>query len=466
MERTAIGIDIGGTHLRAARVAADGTILARAKAASAADPKAVLKRVEALIAEVRDDMVAGIGIGVPGRVDFPAKKVLSGGYVDLSTVPLAERIEQKFGLPVMLDNDCGMALLAEAALGAAKGVGSAVMLTIGTGIGGAILDNGKILRGRAAAGQLGHVCVDPAGLPCVCGKRGCVETESSGTALGRHIAEAGLPSGTTAAQLLAQRNNGDAAAADVLRAWAAPLRVVINSLVATLDPETVVLGGGLGHAAFQALSSIPAQKSWYESQIVPAALGDDAGVIGAALAVLPKAAGKRLLLVNGVPASGKSSVALALSEATGWPVLALDTVKNPFLAEIEGVDRPFNRRLGRASLRAMLDVFREAPAGSTFILDAWFGFQPREWVEKLLAEAGAGRIAEIWCTAPPEVISERYRTRAQHRLPGHPGADYAVELVELAKRAEPLRLGNLLEVDTVTRSNEDALKCWAMEVLT
>ena len=146
-------------------------------------------------------------------------------------------------------------------------------------------------------------------------------------------------------------------------------------------------------------------------------------------------------------------------------MLALDTVKNPFLAEIEGVDRLFNRKLGRASLRAMLAVFREAPPGSTFILDAWFGFQPREWLESLLAEAGAERVAEIWCTAPPDVIGERYRTRAQHRLPGHPGADYAVELVELATRAEPLRLGNLLEVDTMTRANGDALKCWAMGAL-
>lgn len=465
MERTAIGIDIGGTHLRAARVAADGTILARAKAASSPDPGVVVMRIEALIEQIRDATVAGIGIGVPGRVDFPARKVLSGGYVDLSAVPLADRIEQRFCLPVVLDNDCSMALLAEAAHGAAKGSASAVMLTVGTGIGGAILDNGKILRGRATAGQLGHVSIDPAGLLCVCGKRGCMETVSSGTALGRHSVEAGLPAGTSVAELLARREAGDAVAKRVLHAWAAPLRVAIDSLVAVLDPDVVVLGGGLGQAAFHALSGIPAVKSWYEYPIMPADLGDDAGVIGAALAALPKPEGKRLVLVNGVPASGKSGVALALSEATGWPVLALDTVKNPFLEEIEGVDRPFNRKLGRASVRAMLAVFREAPAGSTFILDAWFGFQPRGWVEKLLAEAGAERIVEIWCTAPPDVIGERYRTRAQTRLPGHPGADYAVELVELAKRAEPLRLGNLLEVDTVTRADGSALKCWVMEAL-
>ncbi|KAB0681860.1 ROK family protein [Aureimonas leprariae] len=454
--RTAIGIDIGGTHLRAARVSRDGAIQQHAKAPSAADAASVLDRIARLIEQVDDASVAGIGIGIPGRVDFASRRVLSGGYVDLSKVNLADEIEQRFRRPVTVDNDCSMALVAECAVGAAAGARNVVMLTIGTGIGGAIMEGGHIVRARGTAGQLGHVPVDPRGLPCVCGRRGCVETVSSGTALGRHIADGGFPIGTTAAELLSLRERCDDAARRVLHAWAAPLRVAIDGLVAALDPEVVVLGGGLGRAAFEALAGVETAPSWYESRVVPAALGDEAGAIGAALASLPGPARiKRLVIVNGVPASGKSGVAHALSRETGWPVLSLDTVKNPFLEEIEGVDRPFNRKLGRASMRAMFALVKEAPAGTTAIMDAWFGFQPRDWIEALIADAGVDALTEIWCSAPPEVIGRRYGERAALRLPGHPGADYVPELVELADRARPLGFGRYFEIDT-TRSLEVA----------
>lgn len=449
MDRTAIGIDIGGTNIRAARVASDGTILARARAESSFDPAVVLDRVETLIGEVDDRSVQGIGIGVPGQVEHPTRRVLSGGYVDLSGMPVCERIEARFGRPTVIDNDGNMALIAEVHCGAAAGKRDAVMLTIGTGIGGAILAEGKLFRGAGAAGQLGHVVVDTSGPPCKCGRRGCVETLSSGTALGRHIAEAGLPPTTTASDLLVRRDAGDALADRTLRAWALPLRAAIDSLAATLCPQVVVLGGGLGKAAVAALFIYPETSSWFRYELVPARLGDDAGAIGAALTSLRPAAapGKRLVMVNGVPASGKSSVAAALANATGWQLLSLDTVKNPFLEEIENVDRPFNRKLGRASLKAMFALLR-ATRGGTFIMDAWFGFQPRDFVEQLIKEAGIDAVAEIWCSAPPEVIGARYGARASARLPEHPGPEYVPELIALASRAEPLSLGPVHQVDT------------------
>ncbi|MBB3999439.1 ROK family protein [Aureimonas pseudogalii] len=458
MPASAIGIDIGGTHMRAARVTLDGVIEARARAPSGRDPQLVLRRIEELIAEIDDASVVRIGIGVPGRVDFEAGRVLSGGYVDLSGIDLADRLTGRFGRPVVIDNDCSMALVAEAAVGAARGARHVVMLTIGTGIGGAILDSGRIARGRGAAGQLGHVIVDPAGRACLCGRHGCIETVSSGTALGVHIREAGLPATVTANELLTRRAEGDDAARRVLEAWAAPLRLAIDSLVAVHDPELVVLGGGLGEAASAALAGIEAPASWYASPVVPARLGDDAGVIGAALATPPAARGpKRVVLVNGVPASGKSTVAAGLSEATGWPRIALDTVKTPFLEEIEGVDRPFNRVLGRASLKAMFAVVAEAPAGTTFVLDAWFGFQPRPLVLALLAASGAAEVAEVWCTAPSATIGERYLRRVGTRAPGHPGADYVPELVALAERAEPVGLCTPVAIDTQLPLDVDAL---------
>ncbi len=446
MARTAIGIDIGGTHLRAALVDEDGTILKHARASSSPDPEIVVSRIEELLDKLGTDTISAIGIGVPGRVD--GRKVLSGGYVNLSCVPVADRIEKRFSRPVTIENDCSMALIAEATLGAAKGKASVVMLTIGTGIGGAILEGGRLLRGRGTAGQLGHTLIDPHGRDCVCGKRGCVETVSSGTALGRHIFEAGLSTGTTASELLTRRDNGDTVAERVLDNWAAPLRAAIDSLATTVDPDLFVLGGGLGDAALKALAAIPAPDSWYDTHVVAASLGDDAGVIGAGLAALQAPAGKRLVLVNGVPASGKSGVARELARATGWPILSLDTIKNPFLEEIEGVDRPFNRKLGRASLKAMFSLAAEAPAGTTIIMDAWFGFQPRDLVRELIASSGVDTIAEIWCSAPPRIIGDRYAARTANRLPGHPGADYVPELIALAARAEPLRAGSVIDVDT------------------
>lgn len=452
INRTAIGVDIGGTNIRAARVAADGVILARARAASSADAATVLERVEVLIAELDDPSVAGIGIGVPGQVDFKAGRVLSGGYVDLSAVPVRERIEERFGRRVVIDNDGNMALFAEARCGAAAGHSDAVMLTIGTGIGGAILSGGSIFRGSGQAGQLGHVVVDTSGLPCKCGRRGCVETQSSGTALGRHIAEAGLPAATTATDLLARSKAGGDVEEAILRAWALPLRAAINSLAASLHPQIVLLGGGLGAEAVAALSAFPEESSWFRYRLAAAMLGDDAGVIGAALAALPASSrsAKRLVMVNGVPASGKSGVAVALSQATGWPLLSLDTVKDPFLAEIENVDRPFNRKLGRASMTAMFALLHDAPAGTTVIMDAWFGFQPREFVQSLIDGADIDKIAEIWCSAPPHIVGERYGARAAGRLAGHPGPEYVPELVALAARAEPSGFGPVYSVDTTT----------------
>lgn len=462
---TAIGVDIGGTNLRAARVAADGAVLARSRAPSAAEPEAVLERLVALVAEVDDPSVSAIGVGVPGRVDFARREVLSGGYVDLSQVALAQRLEARFARPVVIDNDASMALVAEARLGAGRGARHLALLTIGTGIGGGLMENGRIVRGRATAGQLGHIPVDPHGPPCLCGRRGCVEPMSSGTALGRLVREAGLPEGTTADGLLARAEAGDAVAAGVVAAWAGPLRRAVDALVSALDCERVILGGGLGREAAAAVSRLPEESRWYRADVVAATLGDDAGIVGAALAALDaRPRGRRLVMVNGVPASGKSGVAAQLSAATGWPVYGLDTVKEPFLAEVGAevgpVERPFNRVLGRASYRAIFALIAAAPEGTTAIVDAWFGFQPRALLEELVAGAGVAEVLELWCAAPPAEVAARYRARAAGRAAGHPGPEYAEELRALAERAAPMGIGPVLTVDTTQPFDTDAARAF------
>ncbi|MGX5826476.1 ROK family protein [Mesorhizobium sp. 43Arga] len=465
-----IGIDIGGTNLRAARISDTGEILKRVSEKSAPDPELVLGRIADMVRLLDTPDVKAIGVGVPGRVDARRGAVLSGGYVNLASVALAHRLEDMTGKPVVIDNDCNMALAAEMALGAGRGHGNIVMFTIGTGIGGAVAQDGRITRGSATAGQLGHITVDVNGEVCACGRRGCVETTSSGTALGRHVARAGLGADISVDQLFARDAAGDIQARGILDAWAKPLRAAIDTAVAMLAPDLVLLGGGLGRAAHSALGRAPALAPWYQCQVEAAQLGDDAGVIGAGLQALAgelhtspstqSSRPRRAVLVNGIPASGKSTVSRGIADRMGWPLLALDTIKNPFLEVLGGGDRLFNRTLGRASYQAIWSAVGEAPAGTTFIVDAWFGFQPREVLEDHLRKAGVEQTFEIWCHAPGEVLAERYGARLDQRPAGHPGAAYIPELIELAKRVEPLRRGPLFDVDTTMPIDFDAITAW------
>jgi glucokinase len=284
--RTGIGIDIGGTSIRAARVSEAGEILAHQARPTPATSADAIALIDAMIGDVDDQSCAAIGIGVPGRVDVVSGEVFSGGFVNLAGRPLAERLGAPRGRIVFADNDASMALVAEARIGAGRGAANIVLLTIGTGIGGATMLGGRVLRGARMAGQLGHITVDVNGLVCACGRTGCLETLSSGTALRRFIAEAELPAATRLEDIIAR---GDPVSQSIVARWAAPLRSGIDSLVATLDPDIVLLGGGLGADAFAALQRFPPMSPWFQCAIAPAALGDRAGVIGAALAALESA---------------------------------------------------------------------------------------------------------------------------------------------------------------------------------
>ncbi|MDK4701930.1 ROK family protein [Rhizobium sp. CNPSo 4062] len=466
MADIAIGVDIGGTNIRAALVSAQGEILAKLSERTPTDPLLALERVIAMARTLDTPEVLGIGVGIPGRVDVDSREILSGGILNLSSLDFVKRLETALQKPVVLENDCSMALIAEMRIGGAKGYQNVAMLTIGTGIGGAVAHAGRIYHGHKAAGQLGHICVSQDGPPCPCGRRGCVETFSSGTALRRHIAEAGL-SVTTIREIFDMAAEGNDTAVRVLRQWATPLRAALDNIAATMDPEIILLGGGLGCDAARALADLPAPAPWFCPAILPAKLADDAGVIGSGLLifgadVLPQ--GKRVVLVNGVPASGKSRLAKALSLRTGWPVLSLDGIKNPFLQHIGPVDRDFNRTLGKASYQAIWSVIANAPAGSTFIIDAWFGFQPKAQLESYLNAAQIDRVAELWCKVPGSVAGERYASRLKERLPGHPGAEYVPELIALADRAEPMGCGAVMTVDQTEEPDMEAVMAWLSKV--
>jgi glucokinase len=175
---------------------------------------------------------------------------------------------------------------------------------------------------------------------------------------------------------------------------------------------------------------------------------------------------KSVLLVNGVPASGKSSAARLIAKHFGFPVIALDSVKEPFFQELGIGDREYNRKLGRASYRAIWSIVQESPESVTYIIDAWFGFQPREVLQDYLSKAAVSRPIEIWCHAPGALIGERYRARVHERHPGHPGEDYIPELIALADRAKPLDIGACYDLDSSSPIDPKDLLRWVQEQLT
>ena len=174
---------------------------------------------------------------------------------------------------------------------------------------------------------------------------------------------------------------------------------------------------------------------------------------------------KAAILVNGVPASGKSTVSRAVAHRLGAPLMTLDTVKEPLFHHIGIGDREHNRKLGRASYEIIFAAVADWPPGLTVVVDAWFGFQPPEVLERHLSTAGIGRTAELWCHAPGPVLAERYLARAATRSPGHPGPEYVPELLALDARAAPVGRGPCLRVDTTAPLDGDAVLAWITDAL-
>lgn len=280
---TAVGVDVGGTRIRVARMGRDGSLAAKVAEPVARDRDGFLAQLVRLVDGVREPDTIGVGIGIPGRVDGVRGGIHSAGYLDIAGADLPALLARETGLAARIENDATMALVAEADARPDGTAGTLVMLTIGTGIGGAVLVDGAPWYGGGFAGQFGHIVVADDGPVCNCGRTGCVETFSSGTALGELMAAAGLPADHKVETLLAHAAAGDASADAILTRWALPLRRAAETLVATMDPRTIVIGGGLGGAMAQALARIERPNRWFALPVEPARLGDDAGVIGAAL---------------------------------------------------------------------------------------------------------------------------------------------------------------------------------------
>lgn len=316
MDRLAIGVDIGGTKIAGGVVDASGAILARARRNTphrSTSPQVVEDTIVECVDELLggldgndDGRVVAVGVGAAGFVGADRATVVFAPHLSWRDEPLRDRLQGRIGPPVTVDNDANAALWAEARFGAAVGESHAIMITLGTGIGGALLVDGRVVRGRnGIAGEFGHMQVVPAGLRCECGNRGCWEQYASGNALIREArdliaADSPVisdlrdrlgPEGRLTGQFVTEAARaGDPTARELLADVGEWLGVGLANLAAAFDPGRFIIGGGVSAAGELLLRPardafrrrLPGRGYRPEARIVPAQLGTDAGLIGAA----------------------------------------------------------------------------------------------------------------------------------------------------------------------------------------
>lgn len=296
-----LGLDIGGTGIKAGIVSAQGELLCSARRATPDSLEGFAEAVAALYGELAAVRLEGIGIGSRGIIDPESTRVeVMPGMLHF----LEGRLLREFlpaGPRVVADNDARAALAGEAAWGAAKGRRNALMLTLGTGVGGGVLAEGRILRGEAGvAGHLGHYTLDPDGPLCVCGNRGCLQTffssraiESEAAALAHSGVAEGWPAWQSCEEIFGRAAAGEMAARLIIDRATRYLGAALAGLVHIFDPEAVILGGQIAAAGDQLFR--PLQEDIDRRcgrllrrsvPLVPAALGQNAGILGAAALAL------------------------------------------------------------------------------------------------------------------------------------------------------------------------------------
>jgi glucokinase len=312
-----LGIDVGGTKVLGVAVDAGGGITAEQRRETVAGGVGLLDDLADLARTLLADgqREAGepsakitLGVGVPGLVDRSGTLLFAPNLSGASGTAIKEGLEERLGPGVVVyaDNDATCAAAGECAFGAGKGRRDVLFVTLGTGIGGGVLCDGRLLRGAINfAGEIGHMVVDPQGPPCGCGRRGCWERYASGSGLGRLARDAALAGRAARVMALAggdadavrgeqvvrAAGEGDQQAHDILAEFAWWLSLGLANLANILDPEVIVIGGGLVRAGEALLE--PTRRAFYDQlegssarpgiDIVPALLGDRGGAVGAAV---------------------------------------------------------------------------------------------------------------------------------------------------------------------------------------
>jgi glucokinase len=304
-----IGIDVGGTKVAGGVVDEDGSVLARARRDTpSTDPAATADTVALLVQELASSYdVEAVGIGAAGFVDEKRSTVLFAPNLAWRNEPLRADLQKRVGLPVIVENDANAAAWGEARFGAGRGHDYLAAVTVGTGIGGGLVLGGRLYRGRfGVAAEIGHIRMVPEGIRCGCGNKGCWEQYASGTALvreARDLAAANSPLAERLLELAGGRSEaitgplvtqaakeGDPTAVELFEDMGQWLGAGLATLAAILDPGCFVIGGGVSEAGDLLL--VPARNAYHrmlsgrghrpEAELRLAALGNDAGLVGAA----------------------------------------------------------------------------------------------------------------------------------------------------------------------------------------
>jgi glucokinase len=302
-QRLLLALDLGGTLMRAALVRSDGALVGRrARPTPRADASTVVAACVDLLRQTLAEVGASgtmeavvLGVSAPGPLDPRHGRLIDPPNLDHSLwdFPLADALSDALGLPVSVERDTQLAALAEGAFGAGRGLSDYVYLTISTGIGGAVVTDGRLLRGADGLfGELGHLTVDVNGPPCGCGAHGHLEAVASGTAIARAARAAGL--GEIDARDVARAEQaGDRQAAAIMQRARDAFASALVSIVDVFNPQRVIVGGGLAAGegdrllgpARERIRAHAFRRQAARVEVVPAELGDDVGLVGAMLLV-------------------------------------------------------------------------------------------------------------------------------------------------------------------------------------
>lgn len=304
-----VGIDVGGTTIKGAAVWEDGSIAYKTERPTQAErgTEVMLDTMAQLCRDVAAEAgwqwaeISGVGIGVPAFIDFGTGRVEQAVNLGWRDVPLLDEMKKRLGdLPIALENDANAAALGEAWAGGGKGFPDVLAITLGTGVGGGVVIDRKIVHGsNGMAGEIGHVTIEPNGRPCACGRLGCLETISSATGIvaaaesrieAGHHTTLGEVSVLSTKDVFEHAAKGDALAQEVLDYAVDRLGYALSNMCITINPHCVVIGGGVSKAGDALLQPLRAAFERYTlprvhrgTTIRLAELGNDAGVIGAAL---------------------------------------------------------------------------------------------------------------------------------------------------------------------------------------
>ncbi|WP_379966268.1 ROK family glucokinase [Ectobacillus sp. sgz5001026] len=317
-EKWIVGVDLGATTIKLAFITYQGDLLCKWEIPTNLSdngiyiPTEIAKAIEMKLAEMGESKskLAGIGIGAPGPVNLETGIVYEAINIGWRNYPLMQLMQEETGLLVSVDNDANVASLGEMWKGAGAGASDIVCVTLGTGVGGGVITNGELVHGiSGAAGEIGHITVIPEnGALCNCGKTGCLETIASATGIVRLAKEALQSSNDSSVLRDVMRSTGtitakdvfdaaktDAIAMAVVKTMAYHLGLTIANMANILNPEKIVIGGGVSHAGEFLLSLVQEQFTRFafprvakSTKLAIATLGNDAGVVGSAWLVIKK----------------------------------------------------------------------------------------------------------------------------------------------------------------------------------